>query len=150
MIFNKECLANVQEELEPLLKEHYKEVAMYTDRIDLNVDWDKYYMLESIGALVIYTMREDEGKLVGYNVFFVNNHLHYNDHKYAVNDVVYIDPAYRHNQNTLDLFIRAEDDLRDSGVSVMTYHMKVYKTFECLMGVLEYDHAEHVYTKFIG
>lgn len=148
MIYSEETFVNVIEELKPLLVEHYKEVAMYQDKIELNPDYDLYKALDLMGNLKIYTMRTDD-ELTGYNVFFIKDHIHYKDHKFAINDVVYIHPDYRHDVDTPNFINYCEDKLKEEGVSVVTYHMKEHKPFHTLMGFLGYDHAEHLYTKYI-
>jgi spermidine synthase len=94
-------------------------------------------------------MRDDDN-LIGYNIFFLKEHPHYKDHVFATNDIVYIDPKYREELTSPEFFKWCEDQLKSSGVSVITYHMKVMKSFQSLMKLLEMDHAEHVYTKYIG
>jgi hypothetical protein len=150
MIFEEENVYDVREEIAPMLDKHYEEVAMYKDKIKLAVDWDKYETMEDQDSLRVYTLRNDEEKLVGYNVFFVHIHPHYMNDKYAVNDIVYIDPTYRHTENTIEFFNWCERMLEHEGVSVMTYHMKEYIPFHTLMKALDFDHAEFIYTKYIG
>ena len=149
MKYQHEKYHDVIEELKPHLHEHYKEVAMYQDKIDFDPNYEAYGVAQDNGMLYIYTMR-DEDELVGYNIFFVQTHPHYSSNMFAVNDIVYIAPNYRHKVDTLGFFAYCENSLKELGVDVMTYHMKVLKTFEMLMKTLEMDHAEHMYTKYIG
>lgn len=143
-----ERLAHVRADIEPLLEDHYKEVAMYQDKIKLNVDWKAYELLEKNDKLRIMTWRENM-ELIGYNVFFLNQNAHYQDHLYAVNDIIYVRPDHRGPE--VKVFIDAcEQAMVDEGVSVITYHMKEQKPFHALMEWAEYDHAEHVYMKYIG
>lgn len=148
MKYAKENFHDVIEELKPHLHEHYKEVAMYQDKIDLDPNYEAYGMAQTNGMLHIYTMREDD-KLVGYNIFFVQSHPHYNSTVWAVNDIVYVAPEYRHTPDTLFFFAYCEVQLK-AVASVITYHMKVMKTFQMLMNGLGMDHAEHMYSKYIG
>lgn len=147
--FDKEKYQDVIEEMKPYLHDHYLEVAMYQDHIDLDPNYEAYEKAQDSGMLYMYTMR-DEGKLVGYNVFFVQTHPHYSMNFFAMNDIVYIEPSHRHDVATLEFFQYCEEDLKKDGVHVISYHMKVMKTFEALMELLDMDHAEHMYTKYIG
>ena len=147
MDFQMEVLGECLEEMKPLLKEHYKEVAMYQDHIDLNPKYDLYQKMELGGYLSVFTAR-DQGRLVGYAIFFIDTHMHYQDHAYAVNDVLYIDPEYRHEGRAVSFLDWIEKQL-EKEVSVITYHMKIYKPFQSLMKYLQYDHAEHIYTKYV-
>lgn len=141
----EECL----EEIKPLLLDHYKEVAMYQDKIELAPDYDKYFSMEELGMLHIVTARDD-GLLIGYFASFLINHIHYSNNVYAVNDILFIDKKYRNSKTGLGLFKFAESSLKEAGVSVMTVHMKTAIPFDSLCEGLGYDYAERNYTKYIG
>lgn len=147
--FQQETLDQSLGEMKPLFEKHYKEIAMYQDKIELNPDYDRYYELEKNGGLQIYTARDDE-KLIGYTIYFTNKHLHYKDHLYAANDIIYVDPEYRGSLMAFDLLHFADEQLKELGVSVVTMHMKSYAPFETLMKACEYDKAEFIYSKYIG
>lgn len=144
-----EDLNDMLEELKPLLEEHYLEIAMYKDQIKLNPDYDTYAKLQEQGVLKIFTAR-DSDKLVGYSIYFLKTNLHYSDHLYAINDIVYVDKEYRGRVLAFDMLAFAEDQLADQGVSVITMHMKTFAAFETLMECLSYDRAEIIYTKYLG
>jgi len=140
-----ECL----EELKPLLHKHYEEIAMYQDRIEFDPDYEAYYRLEEAGALHIVTVRDD-GEIVGYYVSFVHAHMHYKQDKFSVNDILFIDEAYRGSTVGYRLIKYVEKKLREIGVTVMTIHMKTEFPFERLCESLGMDKAEYLYTKYIG
>lgn len=146
--YQQEDLNDIREELEPLLVEHYHEVAMYQDKIDLNPDWKGYELLSMANALHVYTARANQ-ELIAYTVNIVQPNMHYKDHVYAVNDVIYVDPQYRHTEVAETLIQNSEELLKELGVSVMTFHMKTFKTFEALMDHLDFDKAEYLYMKYI-
>ena len=129
VVFKEELLRDCLEELKPLLEEHYKEVALYQDKVKLNPDYDRYLMLEDAGNLHTVVARED-GKVVGYYISLVVEHLHYADTVYAHNDVVYLEPGLRHSRVALDMINFAIEKLKEKGVSVVTIHMKTYLPFE--------------------
>lgn len=141
----KDCL----EEMKPLLLLHYKEVAMYQDKIELDPDYDKYLSYEDLGMIHLVTVRED-GELVGYHLSTLINNLHYKQDKYAVNDILYIKESLRNSKVGLEMFKYAEETLKEEGVSVMTVHMKTALPFDSLCEGLDYDYAERIYTKYIG
>ena len=147
--YNVEKSVDCLEEIKPLLESHYKEVAMYQDKIDLNPDYDKYQTLCDSDLLHIVTAR-DEDVLVGYFISILVPHLHYKDHMYALNDIVFIAAEYRNAKFGLSLFKYAEEALKDKGVSVMIIHMKTSLPFDSLCEGLGYDYAERSYSKFIG
>lgn len=148
--YQTEAYHEVIEDLKEILPQHYEEVALYRDKIDLNPDYDfyedGYYEANSIH---FFTAR-DNGKLVGYVVTMIYPNPHYKDHIYAVNDLLYVLPEYRHTEVAVQMLKQFEQEMKDLGVSVMTMHMKTYKTFEALMDSLEFDKSEYLFTKYIG
>lgn len=64
MLLQQEILFDVVHEVDDLLQMHYEEVALHRDRIKLNPLWDQYAALEKLGMLIIYTARDDDGRLV--------------------------------------------------------------------------------------
>lgn len=147
--FQHESLAAVKEELKPLLHEHWHLVAMYQDKIKLNPDWKEYARLDAAGVLRIFTARQD-GKLVGYFVLVIQKSLHYSDHYFATNDVIFVKPDSRANATGYKLLKYAEDYCRDCGVSLLTINTKVSLPFDKLMTNNGFDYAERVYTKYLG
>jgi hypothetical protein len=146
VIYSKERLLDCKEELIPLLKEHYKEIAAYQEKINLAPDWEKYKQLDDSGILNIFTMRDND-VLVGYYICMVLPNLHYSEDLYSVNDIVLIKPAYRNKMNGVELFLYVEEEMIKQGVSVMTMHMKTSLPFDKLCEGLGWDYMERLYTK---
>lgn len=147
--YQQEFLDDVRGEMGPLLVRHWKEIALNKDKIKLNPDWDSYYTLESQGKLKIFTAR-DEGELVGYFVVVVTNNLHYKDHLFATNDVIYLSPKHRKGFTGVKLVKFAEKCLKEDGVSVLTINTKVHQPFDKLMVFLKFRKIERVYSKYLG
>src|SRR5689334_18451912 len=85
--FARETLTTeLVDELLPLLRAHYLEIAHYQD-IELDPDWDAYAVVQQNNALRVFTARQD-GKLVGYCAFFLRKNMHYRKSLQAVNDVI--------------------------------------------------------------
>lgn len=142
----EENLSDCLDELKPMFALHYAEVAAYQDKIALDPDYDKYLQMEKMDLTRTFVLRSD-GRVIGYWVFFVTPHPHYKGDRFAVNDIVYVDPAYRVPELTPRCFGSVEASLKREGVSVITYHMKVYKPFENMLRSMGYDHLEHLYGK---
>lgn len=149
IIFKSEKLDSCLEEVKPLLKEHYREIHAYPDKIPFNPDYDSYHKLESIGALHITTAR-DNNKLIGYCVAIILPNLHYRDHLYANNDVIYLDPEYRGGDTGYKMMRYAEQAYKNLGASVMMMHMKTYLPFVRLCEAMGMQHLEQLYSKYIG
>lgn len=81
------------DELLPLFFVHYREIATYQD-IALKPRWEKYKALHERKLLRIHTSRLD-GQAIGYAVWILDTHLHYEDLYQAQNDILYIEKARR-------------------------------------------------------
>lgn len=146
--FKQEFLETVKEDILPLLDEHWKEVAVNKDVIKLNPDWEAYADLEQAGCLKIFTVREDE-KLIGYFVVIVRKHIHYKDHLFAANDIIYISPEHRKGSLASKLIKFAEKCLREDGVSVLIINTKIHKPFDELLSWLGFTCTERLYSKLL-
>lgn len=147
--YQEEKLCTCFEEMIPLLEEHWEEVALYKDKVILDIDIERYLTLENLGSLHVVTVR-DSDVLVGYFISFINPHLHYKSTVYALNDVLFICPEYRHQKVAKDLFSFAESGLKKRGVDVIILHMKVDHPFHTLSNYLGYEQAEYTYSKYVG
>jgi len=119
-----ETLADVRDECEDLIAEHWREIAVWQD-IPLDPEWPMYEALEKSQRLFIYTVRTDNGKLVGYAVFLLRNHLHYKKHIWALNDIVFVHPDYRDGRIGRRLVQFWEHDLKARGVHVVHVNVKI-------------------------
>jgi len=150
MEYKAEFIKDILHEIKPLLEDHWREVAWYQDEILLNPDYEKYIQLQEQNALLCMTVRDEEGTLIGYNINFLQYHLHYSDHIYAVNDIIFLLPKYRHANIAQELLKATEEILVHLGVSVVTVHMKPAHPFRTLAESCGFKQQEYVYSKFIG
>jgi len=145
MIIQHEFLASFKEDIKPLLEKHWQEVALYQGKIKLNPDWQEYARLDAAGSLVAFTARKD-GVLVGYCVLVKSRSMHYKDHIFASNDVVFVIPEYRNTSTGYKLIKAAQDYCIDAGVSIMTVNTKVHIPFDKLMLDMGFDLIERIYS----
>lgn len=140
---------------EDLAALHWEEVALNKDTIPLVPDWDKYRYLERAGVLKSICARR-AGKLIGYDVFFVQPAMHYSTSLWAVNDILYLDPEERRGLAGARLVRQSEKMLRDLGVQKVIYHTKLHVhlghgkahgTVGDLLIKLGYKHVENVLAK---
>lgn len=146
--YQKETYDEAIEDMKPLLELHYKEVCLYPDKLELNPSYGAYEEMDTNGSLRIITAR-DHDELIGYSVFFLYNHPHYQDHIYGQNDVLYVKEDHRHTDVAPLLVQKSEEHLIADGCSVILYHMKPYKTFESLMDYMAYGKAEYIFSKYV-
>lgn len=150
MIYAEEAFVDVFDEVSPLLVEHWRELAKYSD-IPLKVDYPRYVEANEHGAYRVYTVRalSEENtdyevarkQIVGYAGFFVNRHWHYADYVFAIQDVLYVDPNFRSNGIGEGFLVFCDNQLKNLGVHVIMHHVKEHQNI--LGKVL----AKHEYVK---
>ncbi len=145
-----EKLENCLEELVPLLELHWEEIALHKDKIKLNPDYSRYLVLEQQGVCHTVVVRGNTKQVIGYFISFVVPHLHYSDHLWAMNDIMFLHPDHRGGRTALKMMKFAEARLKELGVSVIQLHMKTDFPFERLAKFCGYDKVEYNYSKFIG
>jgi len=110
-------------EIEPLLTEHWREIATYKD-IELRPNWGRYRELCDQGILHVFTARVGH-ELVGYAIYFVNHSLHYAGSLQAIQDVIYVSPGARAGYLGMKLIQWSEQYLKNLGVQVIVQHQKI-------------------------
>ena len=146
--FALEPAERVIEDAVALFSAHWQECACWQDRVSLNVDKERYIAGDKTGAVRGYTMR-DEGMLVGYMGLIVGKHMHYKDDVFAAVDVLYIDPEYRKGLAAIRFMKWVEEQVKESGASVMTYHIKTFHDYPALFERLGYEKIEVIYAKCV-
>lgn len=90
--------------------------------LPLAIDWPALYDLERRGTYRCLLLRRDR-RLIGYSAFFLQPVIHHRTTRFAINDLVYVDPAER-GAAGLYLLTRGEALLREIGVQIITYSVK--------------------------
>ena len=144
-MFALENFSNIKREIQPLIEQHYKEIALNQKHIKLNPDWKQYARLDAINALRCFTYRID-GELVGYFVVIVNKSLHYQDHLFAHNDVIFIKKGHRRGLTGYKLIKGALEHLKSEGVALVTINTKTHQPFDVILERLGMNKIEHVYS----
>lgn len=141
--FKKERLQDIWDEILPILREHYLEIAHYKDiRFEPNVA--EYFRLEDIGIIKVFTAREKE-ELIGYNIFFVRHNLHYKSSLQALNDVIYIKKEKR---GFGKIFIKwCDHELKKLGVQAVYHHVKSEHNWGKILEIMDYKLIDLIYGK---
>ena len=146
--FAEETHETAIQDIMDIAEEHYLETEPLADRISLNPDLDLYAQGNESGVIRFYTARE-EGDLIGYCIMLVHPKPHTKDALYAVMDMIYVDPEYRHTELAPDLLTFTMNEVRDLGAEVMTIAMRNHLKFEKLAEGLGFYKSEISYTKYI-
>jgi GNAT superfamily N-acetyltransferase len=144
--FKQELLHSCYDDAQELFKLHWDDVALNKDIIKLNPDYQSYEAAEKAEMLKIFTARS-EGVLVGYFAALVQRGLHYKDHIFAQNDVLFLHKAHRKGMTGAKLIRFAENCLKDDGVSVLFINTKVHAPLDPLLNRLGFDHVENNFAK---
>lgn len=132
-------------EARPLFEAHWHEIGLDRHRVPLHIDYARYALMERDGGLAAWTARDDDGRLVGYNVFFLHRHLHYASTLYAQNDVIYLDPDRRMGMAGVRLIKTALDGLKLMGVQKVLFHVKTGHDFGAVLERLGLGAVETIY-----
>ena len=133
--FQQEKATERKEEVKPLIEAHWAEVAPDRD-IALDPDWDAYAAAEQHDTLRTYSVRDD-GKLVGYALFFVHPDQHSKGSKVATNDLLYVDPEHRTGFGA-GFILWCNSQLRAEGVQVVRQHVTLLRDFGRALEALGY------------
>jgi GNAT superfamily N-acetyltransferase len=142
-----ELLEEASKGCHDLLTKHWMEIAHYKDEVSLNPRWAEFYALEKVNKLVILTLRQEE-TLIGYSMFVLNNHLHY-DILVAFNDILYVHPDKRKSKFGLQLISESEKYLKSIGVRKVQWHVKPHMDFSAVLLRREYVHEENIFGKLL-
>jgi GNAT superfamily N-acetyltransferase len=134
------------EQITPILDTHRKELQSFSD-MELNPNWDSYYALESIGALITLIARDDKGIIVGYAVFIIAKNMHYSDNLYATEDVFYVVQDKRGTRIAVNLLKKSEKILKMVGVNTVVHHAKFTNTFAPFLKKFGYKETEVMLAK---
>lgn len=145
LTFAREQLADIWDEAQPLLVEHWAEIG-YFDDIPLEPRLGLYLGAELAGKLYVFTAR-DGAVLVGYAAYMVDFALHYATMKQACQDVLFLLPAYRDVGNGHDLLAYTEGELRKAGVAAIYQHVKRAFDFSPLLERMGYEPVETIHVK---
>lgn len=138
----------IREEIEPLLNDHWEEIALNKDTIKLNPDWEKYARLDANNMLRVFTARTN-GKLIGYFVVILETSLHYSDHVFAHNDIIFLAKEYRKGMTGVKLIKYAEKRLALEGVKQLFINTKKHQPFDPILKRLKFNEVEKVYAKVL-
>lgn len=144
MLYQAEAIKDVLDEAIPLLEKHWMEVAHFKD-IPLEPNYERYHALENLNLAKLYTARTEDGKLVGYAVFFVMPHIHYQSMQLAQCDIVFIEKKNRGYGSAFFQF--CDDCLQKDGVNVVAHHVKSKHNFSFMLERSGYELMDLIYVK---
>jgi hypothetical protein len=143
--FQQEAPSPFADEAVELFKKHYEEVAERQDVIELNPNIEKYNQLYKTKTLEIHTARDD-GKLIGYSLWVVVNHLHYKKSITASSDVLYISPEYRQGMLGYKFIKWTTEEIKKRNPQRILFHMKPFLDYGKIVERLGGHYFEKTYS----
>jgi hypothetical protein len=143
--FQKEAPQPFTQDALELFQNHYEEIAERTDIIKLDPDLDLYDILYKKGSLEIHTARED-GKLIGYSIWFLSNHVHYKKSLTASSDVLYISPEYRKGMFGIKFIKWTTEEIKKCNPQRIMFHVKPFLDYSAILERNGANFFEKIYT----
>ena len=135
--------------LKELALQDWQEIDVDHDQVPLDVDWNHYATLEAAGIYRVIAARKN-GRLVGYNAFFLNRHTRHRGTVFGQNDVLYLHPAQRKGMVGIRFLTESDRLLKAAGAVKVRYDvMENAPTLGVILARLGYKHEATVFTKVL-
>ena len=135
-----------------ILDEHWAELALNTDKVPLDPQWDIYFKREELGELLTMVMRwKETGEMAGYFLGFIAPGLHYQTCLTCTMDIFWVRPKFRDNLMAgRRLFQAVERELRSRSVDRWFVGTKLHKDVGRLFQALGFEPVEMYFSKWLG
>ena len=141
--------------LEAMALRDWQEVDTDQQHIPHDPDWDHYRAQNQAGAYRIVAARRN-GRLIGYNAFFMGHHTRHRGVVFAQNDVIYLEPEQRRGMIGVRFINESERLLKAAGAVKVRYDsMRQVRlgskggTLGDLFQKLGYTHEAQVFSKVL-
>jgi len=108
----------------------------------IELDLDKYELLEQHGALRVYTARAKDGDLIGYGVYFLSPPLKAKGELHAYQDAIFIHPEWRKSWLGLQFIRYCDQQLESAGVHAIHQSVPHDKNFGPALKRLGYQQTQ--------
>jgi len=146
--YTQEFLENVKGDIGPILQEHFREVHPAREVFPLDIDWELYEKLESLGLVKVFTARDGE-VLVGYMCVVISPNLHSKGTQTACEDGLFVSKNYRKASVARGLVEFVEKCLREDGFKVFHITGTEEKPIDPLMNRMGYTKIESKFQKVL-
>jgi len=133
-------------EMRELYPEHWAEIALDKDAIQLEPDYATYDLLARTNVLHLVTARDGEGKLVGYHLSMIHPHLHYRSSITCFTDVFFLKKDYRRGMAGYKMLKFFRDSVKARGVQKIYMSTKLSLDLGPIMDRLGFKPIERIYT----
>ena len=127
-----------------LFKQHYSEIAEYTDTIKFKLNFKAYDRLNAVDKLEIHSIR-DNGKIIGYNMWILSYYIHATDSLTATSDNLYLHPDYRKGLNGYKFIKWSVAEIKKRKPQRIIFHVKPFLDYGSLLERLGAEFFEKSY-----
>lgn len=144
-----EAFSDVIEEAKPLLEKHWKELAIFQDKMPLDPNYDIYFAREARGETLLGTLRHN-GALVGYWMNFIAPGLHYKSTLTLTMDILFVHPDHRGSTGGYRLSECIKKEAKRRGVSLWYAGSKNHKQIAWFLEGIGMEKIEEYFALWIG
>jgi hypothetical protein len=144
MLFQREPVSVIINEGSRLMLENAAETTRFKD-IKFEPNFEKYLELDKAGAFKSFTVRDDNGLLIGYAIFLVSQNLQYMSSYQALQDVIFIRQESRGDGWQFIKWI--DEQLAMDGVQVVYQSVKSDHNWGAILERQGYELVDLVYGK---
>lgn len=145
----------LNDDLKFLAQRDYDEIEVDQKSLLHDPDWDHYRAQNQAGTYRVIAARRN-GRLIGYNAFFIGHHTRHQGVIFAQNDVLYLEPEQRRGMVGVRFLNESERLLKAAGAVKVRYdsmsNVRVGAkggTLGDLFGKLGYTREAEVFSKML-
>lgn len=131
-VFSRESFATLSEDSLEFLNEEYAETGQFQDEVPLDIDWDALFEYDRRGQLACFSLRLEDGTLIGYAMFILSTTLHAKSTLHAMTDVIYVRPKYRKGLVGVKFIHFCEAQVKAMGAKIIHMIMKADPSYRFL------------------
>lgn len=145
MKYSEEKTSEIQEECHELFQMAWDEVDSFSEYMDLDPNWDLVFKLEDLGMWRTFCIRSEDDLLVGVMCVVIQPLIHSQKTIHGLVDVTYVRKESRGNFRDFSSWV--EGRLKESGVQVLSIHLKEQDPRNLAMDSMGFNNTERVYSK---
>lgn len=147
-VFNVELMEDLKDEIKPLHLAHWNETEEHRHDLPFNPDYRVFVRYEQANRYVLFTLRDEEWKLVGNCAMYLDMSAH-TQTLIATEDTLYLLPQARRGRMAFKFVKYVEDTLAAMGVKEINISVKVVNKAGRFFHLLGYRHVENGLIKIL-
>lgn len=143
-----ERIVEIVDEIKPLHRAHWDETEGHRAGLPFNPDYATFARYERAGRYVLFTMRDEQGTLVGNCAMYLTRSAH-TQTLMAREDTLYLVPQARRGRNAFRFVAYVERALHRLGAKEINITVKMVNEAGRFFRLLGYSHVEDGLTKIL-